>query len=332
MKQFASGLIVVALLGAAVALAFHRNTTASSAAGTNVSTGDAGAAAVNVRREERNPWTHLNVNNRPKDFQFAIITDRTGGRRPGVFTRAVEKINLLQPEFVVSVGDLIEGYNEDPGMWALEWSEFESKIEQLQMPFFYCAGNHDITNLPMSDEWKRKFGRAHYHFTYRGVLFLVLNTEEKPAPYRKAPYFISPAQRRWAARVLQENRDARWTIVLLHKPAWTYPQDQQRLLGFSEIEEALRGRKYTVFAGHNHRYGRYVRNGREYYILATTGGATKPRLGFNEGYFDHFVWVTMKDDGPVIANLLLDGVWNRNIRNPAPPRPRKRKRAKKPAG
>ena len=48
-------------------------------------------------------------------------------------------INMLQPEFVMSVGDLIEGYSEDPGQWALEWSEFESKLDALQMPFFSAS-------------------------------------------------------------------------------------------------------------------------------------------------------------------------------------------------
>ena len=57
---------------------------------------------------EKNPWIHLNLNNDPDHFQFAIVSDRTGGHRPGVFEDAVKKLNLLQPEFVMSVGDLIE--------------------------------------------------------------------------------------------------------------------------------------------------------------------------------------------------------------------------------
>lgn len=286
-------------------------------------------AAIETQVEEKNPWTSLKVNNRPKDFQFAIVTDRTGGRRPGVFTQAVKKINLLQPEFVVSVGDLIEGGTTDPGGWALEWSEFESTLEELQMPFFFCAGNHDISNLPMSDNWKRKFGRTYYHFKYHNVLFLVLNTEEKPAPMKKPPYYIGPEQRKWAADVLDANRNVRWTIVILHKPAWTYAGVDHKRHGWKAIQDALGDRRYTVFAGHNHRYGRYIVNNREHYILATTGGGSRLERGIGEGYFDHFVWVTMKDDGPVLANLMLSGVYNKNIRNPPLPKPRRKKRKAK---
>src|SRR5690606_12598337 len=59
-----------------------------------------------------NPWTHLKLNNKPGNFQFVIVSDRHGGGRRGVFEDAVRKINLLQPEFVISVGDLIQGYTQ----------------------------------------------------------------------------------------------------------------------------------------------------------------------------------------------------------------------------
>jgi len=35
--------------------------------------------------------------------------------------------------------------------------------------------------------------------------------------------------------------------------------------------------------------------------------------GVEEGEFDHFVWVTMKKDGPVLANILLDAVLPMNL-------------------
>ncbi len=60
---------------------------------------------LKIETQSVNPWTDLDLNNRPENFQFAIVTDRTGGHRPGVFPSACRKLNLLQPEFVMSVGD-----------------------------------------------------------------------------------------------------------------------------------------------------------------------------------------------------------------------------------
>ncbi|MFM9961341.1 MAG: metallophosphoesterase family protein [Planctomycetaceae bacterium] len=273
-------------------------------------------AGLAIRVEQKNPFTHLEVNNRPNSFQFAIVSDRTGGRRPGVFSKAVDKINLLQPEFVVSVGDLIEGYSEDPGTWALEWSEFESKLTRFQMPFFFCPGNHDIANLPMSKEWYRKFGRTYYEFRYQDCLFVVLNTEDEPQKDRE--YFFTPDQRAWLKQTLAANQDVRWTFVFLHKPVWSItkhklPEHTSASLGWDDIEASLQGRQYTVFSGHNHVYAKSVRKGMDYYILATTGGASKME-GLKAGQFDHFAWVTMKDNAPIVANILLDGVEDKNIR------------------
>ena len=83
--------------------------------------------------------------------------------------------------------------------------------------------------------------------------------------------------------------------------------------GWARAEEALRGRKHTVFAGHWHTYTKYIRNDSRYFILATTGGGSSLR-GPRHGSFDHVVWVTMTDEGPRIANLMLDGIWDEDVR------------------
>jgi hypothetical protein len=64
-----------------------------------------------------------------------------------------------------------------------------------------------------------------------------------------------------------------------------------------------------------HRYKRFVRNGQRYYQLATTGGSSKVR-GTQYGEFDHVVWVTMKKDGPVLANLLMEGIFPEDMAQP----------------
>lgn len=279
------------------------------------------ADPIQVRIEGKNPWTNLGFNNQQRNFQFAIITDRTGGHRPGVFAAAVRKINLMQPEFVISVGDLIEGYSEDKGQWALEWAEFQGKVQALQMPFFYVPGNHDLANPLMAENWNRKFGRTYYEFRYHDVLFVALNSEDPPA---SEPYRFSAAQQTWLDDVLKRNADARWTFVFMHKPAWVFADADPEQTGWNAVERALGDRKYTVFAGHVHNYARFVRNGRDHIMLATTGGASKLR-GKADGEFDQIVWVTMKGDEPVIANLLLDGIEDKAVRNLPLPQPGKKK-------
>ena len=99
-------------------------------------------------------------------------------------------------------------------------------------------------------------------------------------------------------------------MVFMHHPLWKYPHDGN----FSKIEALLQGKDYTVFAGHQHQYHHSEQHDANYYVLATTGGGS-PLLGNSFGSFDHITWVTMSDQGPVLANLRLDGILPHDVSN-----------------
>ncbi len=284
------------------------------------------------------PWTHLDFANDPDNFQFAVITDRTGGARPGVFPAIMKKANLMQPEFIMSVGDYIEGYTEDKNQLRAEWAEIDGFINVLDAPLFFAVGNHDIVNQATEDIWRDRASKTRYHFVYKDVLFLVLNSEDSryATPEEKIltdqagvifyeqgwdavvkfaaeePVLmnfnreaelgrIGDEQREWALNVLQENAGVRWTFIFMHRPLWTTPNPS-----FIALEEALVGRGYTMMAGHIHNYTYTQRQDADHISMGTNGGGwgdlTKP------GNMDHITWITMKDDGPVFANLVATGI------------------------
>jgi serine/threonine-protein phosphatase CPPED1 len=260
--------------------------------------------------ESRNPWTHLRLNNAPETFHFVVMSDRTGGNRGRVFSQAVEQINLLQPTFVVCVGDLIQGYSKDTAVLASQWKELQGFTSKLQMPFFYVPGNHDMANPVEADVWKQRFGRSYYHFVYKDVLFLAVNTDDPNEGKEKGQ--LSKDQIEYFQKVLKDNAGVRWTFVLVHKPIWTHANLDSN--GWLDLEKALNGRKYTVFAGHVHRFQKFVRQGMNYYQLATTGGGSKLR-GVHYGEFDQIAWVTVKTKtDPIIANLMLDGIYPESMK------------------
>lgn len=252
----------------------------------------------------KKPWTNLQFNNNPNNFQFAIVSDRFGGGRPGIFEDAVGKVNMMQPEFVMSIGDLISGYTTDTSVISKQWNEFNGIISGLQMPFFYLPGNHDITNKVMEKEWEKRFGSRYYSFTYKNTLFITLDSNDDD------DHNLTQKQTDFVLDALKKNQGVRWTFIFMHHPIWTYDTGGR----FNKIEEALKGRKFTVLAGHEHRYQHAERNGSNYYILSTTGGGSALR-GNYFGEFDHISWVTMTDNGPVMANLRLDGILPHTISN-----------------
>ena len=290
MRRIVVGLVIIGGFGAAVAVSSFQKQ----------------SPTTFFPRQERNPVTHLRWNEAAGDFQFAFVSDRTGGHRANIFAQAVHKLNLLQPAFVVSVGDLIEGGKKTDAQYQKEWAEFDGFVGQLTMPFFYVAGNHDTGVKESAKFWEDKLGRRHYHFVYKNVLFLALNSDDPPGSNGA----ISAEQAAWAKQVLDANRDVRWTMVVVHRPLWAVNNGAKN--GWSKIEDALTGRQYTVFAGHVHRFQKFTRHGRHYYQLATTGGGSTLR-GVEQGEFDHITWVTMKSDGPVLAHVTLDAIHAENL-------------------
>jgi len=252
----------------------------------------------------KKPWTNLDFYNDPRNFQFAIVSDNNGGSRFGIFDDAVGKLNMMMPEFVLSVGDLIQGYTEDTASIRQQWNDFNMKLEKLTMPFFYLPGNHDITNQVMQKEWEKRYGRRYYQFLYKDVLFLILDSNDDD------DHNLTEEQTAFAIDAIQSHANARWIFVLMHHPIWKYDTGGR----FEQIENALKGKGHTVIAGHEHTYQQIERKGTNYYVLATTGAGSALR-GNRFGEFDHIVWVTMKDNGPVMTNLRLDGMLSQDIAN-----------------
>jgi hypothetical protein len=265
------------------------------------------AASVRHQPEGKGPWTARGLQDNPDDFQFVVVTDRTGDARPGVFESAIDKTNLLRPELVMSVGDLIEGYTEDRALINQQWDEFQAFVNRLDMRFYYVPGNHDMATKPLAEAWQERFGPAYYSFVHRGVLFLCLNTENGQKPG------LGDEQVNAINLAIEQHPEVRWTLLFMHRPLWLSEEGEPGRAEFERIEQKLAGRPYTVFAGHFHRYARHVRNDRRYIVLATTGGGS-PMRGRLFGEFDHVAWVTMTSEGPRVANLMLDGIADENVR------------------
>ncbi len=287
------------------------------------------------------PWTHERFDAAEDKFTFAVFSDLTGGEREGVFAVAVEQLNLLRPEFIVNVGDLIDGGSEDTSELNRQWDDFDARADKATAPIFYAGGNHDLTGQILRDVWRQRFESLYYYFIYKDVLFLVLDTEdnspermkeidqiraagikvyktEGSEAFKKTAYAtlpertsgrVSKEQSDYFVNIIQQHPDVRWTFVLMHKAAWLRDNEENLVT----IENALAERPYTVFYGHTHYYQYEQRHDRDYINLATTGGAFFPDLGQS---MDHLMLVTIDGEGATLVNLKLDGILDKTGRIP----------------
>ncbi len=279
------------------------------------------------------PWTSTPVQRTSDDFTFAVVGDLNGGERDHIFSIAVEQLNLLRPDLVLCVGDLIDGGTEETEKLKAQFDFVEERLSKLKAPFFYTVGNHDITNTTMRDYWTTRYGKRYYHFVYNNVLFLVLDSEDysekrmqeiykaraealhvldgpHPEDARKLAYNqmkeratgeIGDAQSAYFERVIKEHPHVRWIFLFMHKPVWKREGNGN----LDRIEKALEKREYTVINGHVHEYLYTARNDRDYVMIATTGGSQNP---LSENAFDHLMLVRMTEEGPTIANIRMDGL------------------------
>ena len=255
-------------------------------------------------------------------FHFVVYGDRTGGPPDGIsiLEKAVRETNLLDPDLVMTVGDLVQGYNDQPA-WMTQMREYRGVMRDLKMPWYPVAGNHDIYwrggKTPPGhheQDFEKHFAPLWYWFAHKNAGFVVLFSDEgDPKTNRKgwqaqAVNRFSETQLAWLEKTLVEAQALDHVFVFLHHPRWR--TDYYRDSNWSRAHELLAkaGNVSAVFAGHMHRR-RYhgKRDGIEYFTLAAVGGG----MPFNvpgSGHLHHMDVVTVRKAGFRVATIPVGSV------------------------
>ncbi|HBC47894.1 MAG TPA: hypothetical protein DCZ43_12670 [candidate division Zixibacteria bacterium] len=231
-------------------------------------------------------------------LRFAIIGDRTSEANPGVYEEIVAEVENMKPDFVITVGDAIQGYTNDTLKLNSEWDEYFSIVKPLTIPIYLTPGNHDITNEVELGSYQHRVGKPYYSFDVRDYHFIVLDvtrwesSEELPSE-----------ELAWLAKDLDEHKNAAQTLVFYHKPFWY----DSIVMGKPDTLHALfiKGGVDAVFNGHFHTYFSSKIDGILYTAVGSSGGITDALptdLKF------HFTWVTIDDNGISIAPVKIGSV------------------------
>ncbi|QJD85459.1 metallophosphoesterase family protein [Cohnella herbarum] len=296
---------------------------------------------------DKRPWFGQLPKTEQDDFSFAVVGDRCGMAIEGVFEKALGLLADLKPSFIISVGDLIEGYWRDPKPVHEEWDEIDAKIEATGVPFFQVVGNHDYSNEMMQGVWRARKGFEYYAFRMNDVLFLVVNTEEPPSEFsdelidlikkatakvKKEPdkamehlqeFYVelvgnlSPEQLQGMSKVemgIGEEQLAFFKQVLENN------SDVKRTFAcmhkpgwksdnpeFARLEQMLHGRPHTIFAGHFHAL-EYSEQEEGRHQQIQLGRTGGSPHGTNPCDENLILWVTMKSGVPAYRVIHLDGV------------------------
>jgi len=230
--------------------------------------------------------------------RFAIIGDRTGDCQPGIYEKVVAEVERMKPDFVITVGDHIQGYTDDSIVLKQQWEDYKSIIKPLTVPIYFTPGNHDITTDTALPFYQRYIGKPYYSFDFRGMHFIVLDNSRFDSIAG-----VPKAQMDWLVSDLKKSRKATYTFVFFHKPFWFDLIGEgktdlwQSLFVYYGVD--------AVFAGHAHLYFSAKYDNILYTAVGSSGGSCNPGP---TGLEYHFTWVTADKKGISIAPIKTGSV------------------------
>ncbi|MEW6050669.1 MAG: metallophosphoesterase [Candidatus Zixiibacteriota bacterium] len=229
---------------------------------------------------------------------FIVIGDRTGDHQPGIYEQAVAEIERLKPDFVLTVGDMIEGYTPDSMLLNQQWDEYFGVVKSLSMPIYYTPGNHDITYDAALPTYRSRVGEPYHSWDIGNMHFVSVDNSR----WEKSEQ-LPVEQLDWLAADLQKNQNAKHMFVMFHKPFWynsiaTGKPDTLHNLFVKYGVDA-------VFCGHFHKYFSATYDGIMYTCIGSSGGAMDDDP---TGIGYHFGWVTVDDAGIHVNPIKLGSV------------------------
>lgn len=236
-------------------------------------------------------------------IRFVVLGDRAGGEQRGVFEDILCQVKTLSPDFVVSIGDLIDGYTRDSIYLNSMWNEFNVMRKSLGITFYASPGNHDISNEIMEKKWIDYWGYKYKSMLIENNMFWFINTEDVRGGG------LSETQIEYFKKAFDDYDKSGWIYIFMHRPLWKDAENSgyiKILQMFDDFDNVI------VFGGHEHHYVKNVINDIEHYMLSTSGGGNNLRDN-SLGEFHHFMYVTMDYTKPIVSNVLYNGVISNDI-------------------
>jgi len=246
-------------------------------------------------------------------FSIAFLTDihiQPEENAVAGFTQALDLVNKLNPDFILTGGDLImDALGQSYGRADSLYNLYQEVIKKSNMPVFNTMGNHEIYGIykrssadPANPEYgelmfEKRLGKSYYTFDHKGWKFIIINSIEDT---KKGKYVgqIDTAQISWIKSELKNTAHGTPIVISTHIPfitaytqkygGSTLPNDSSLVVCNSkEVIDLFNGYNLKlVLQGHLHTVEDIYIDG----IHFITGGAVSagwwkgPNRGFEEGF------------------------------------------------
>ena len=213
-------------------------------------------------------------------LQLPLTTDTYGFEyEADRYGKAIAAANKLRPNFVVVCGDMCNN-KIDPADELVEIKRITATLNQ-DIPMYWVAGNHDVTNEPTQEtlaNYRERFGPDFYSFDREGSHFIVLNSTVWQQP-KNVPDELDKQIEFLRADLNGARESGSNNIVLFtHHPlfltnvdegdSWlVLPRERRKVLVALLKEYGVA----TVFSGHWHRNHIAFYGGLQIIVTGSTG-------------------------------------------------------------
>ncbi len=241
-------------------------------------------------------------------FRFAVVGDRTGTPQDPVFEEIIEEIALLDPDFVMCVGDIAEVDIGDSAAVDAEFDRMLNIVGKLPCKFYWCAGNNDIAQESDRAVYETKTGfKRYYSFNYENSHFVVL---DNTMLYFAQTQEMDSEQLEWLHKDLEKHKQMDSKFVFYHIPTYIYALREGESDTLMQLFE-----KYgvdVVFTGHHHEYSYLDHNNVEYIDVGSSGGGISTHDPAR-GHFYQYLTVTVRGDKRSIALFKKESAMPRDV-------------------
>ncbi len=258
---------------------------------------------------------------------FAIMGDAAppNDATPGYLRQAVEELNRLRPDLVLTTGNQIAGYTRSVDEYIAEATAYRKTMAALQMPAYFCAGDHDVESgtrdrgdRRFEKLYEKAFGPLYYSLDFRDIHIITLYTE---GSLTGSPT-ISDVQMAWLEQDLNrtfDNHKIAHVFIILHRPLWQLPTSNwdkvhRKLLAFNRrplvtvegypdnLPASAVPRIEAVFAGHEGAFSQEPpRDGINYYVLGPLGACVDGDAA--AGRMQHYTFIHTDTSGVHVAEI-----------------------------
>ena len=233
---------------------------------------------------------------------------------------AVSRIIELDPDLVISTGDMVAGQRKPVlsekdvlAMWRSFHSQVSNPLQKAGIPFVVTPGNHDASAYGGFEREREIFARewrarkpqlnylddADYPFFYafelEGIVFASLDATT-----------LGPLSGGQNERIAGLSNDGNPIVTFSHLPLWPFAQQREKeIIGDPLLERVYQANGVVLhLSGHHHAYFPGWKDGVAYISQACLGGGSRKLIGEQRRSEHSFTQLTFAPDATFSVEAL----------------------------